>query len=96
MSDPKDQVRATVVVTGKVHGVFFRAAAQSEGMGLGLVGEVRNLPDRSVEAIVEGERGLVEQFVAWCRKGPPMSEVEECSVRWGAARGEFRTFVVAR
>jgi len=95
--DPtREQVRAVILISGKVHGVFFRASAQSEAMGLSLVGEVRNLPDARVEAIVEGERRAVEEFVAWCRKGPPMATVEGVDVRWSAPRGEFRTFVVAR
>ena len=53
------QVRAEVVVSGRVQGVFFRASAQQEGLRLGLTGEVSNLPDGSVEAIVEGESGFL-------------------------------------
>jgi acylphosphatase len=97
MSDPvREVVRAVVVVSGKVQGVFFRGSAQAEGMRLGLLGEVRNLPDRSVEAIVEGERHAVEEFIAWCRKGPGMAQVEAVEISWSSPRGEFRTFVVAR
>ena len=55
-----------------------------------------NLPDGSVEAIVEGPKERIEDFIAWCRRGPPSAEVENVRVRWSAARGEFRTFMVAR
>ncbi|MGZ6125704.1 MAG: acylphosphatase [Myxococcales bacterium] len=88
--------RADVVVTGRVQGVFYRHSAQQEAMRLGLVGEVRNLPDGSVEVIAEGPRDRLEEFVAWCRRGPPSAEVENVRVRWSAPRGEFRTFMVAR
>jgi acylphosphatase len=97
MTDPgREQVRAVLVVVGKVQGVFFRASAQSEGMRLGLVGEVRNLPDGGVEVIAEGERRAVEELIAWCRRGPGMARVDSVDVRWSPPRKEFRTFVVAR
>jgi len=91
-----DRVRAEIVVRGRVQGVFFRASAQQEALRLGLTGEVRNLPDGSVEAIVEGEKKAVDEFVAWCRRGPPSAEVEDVQVKLGPPRGEFRTFRVAR
>ncbi|MFL5311553.1 MAG: acylphosphatase, partial [Myxococcales bacterium] len=72
-----ERVRAEIVVRGRVQGVFFRASAQQEGLQRGLTGEVSNLPDGSVEAIVEGEKQAVEDFVAWCRRGPPSAEVED-------------------
>ncbi|HTO99709.1 MAG TPA: acylphosphatase [Myxococcales bacterium] len=88
--------RVEVVISGRVQGVFYRASAQQEAMRLGLVGEVRNLPDGSVEAIAEGLRERIEDFIAWCRRGPPAAEVDNVRVRWSAARGEFRTFMVTR
>jgi acylphosphatase len=92
----RDRVRAEIVVKGRVQGVFFRASAQQEGLQLGLTGEVRNLPDGNVEAIVEGEKSAVDDFVAWCRRGPPSAEVEEVQVKLRPPRNEFRTFTVGR
>jgi len=89
-------VRAEIVVKGRVQGVFFRASAQQEGLQLGLTGEVRNLPDGSVEAIVEGEKRAVDDFVDWCRRGPPSAEVEDVQVKLRPPRDEFRTFTVGR
>jgi acylphosphatase len=91
-----DRVRAEVLVRGRVQGVFFRASAQQEGLSLGLTGEISNLPDGSVEAIVEGEKRAVDDFVAWCRRGPPAAQVEEVQVKLRSCRDEFRTFTVAR
>jgi acylphosphatase len=97
MSDPSRELAcAVLVVSGKVHGVFFRASAQAEAMRLGLIGEVQNLPDGSVEAIVEGERREVEEFISWCRRGPPLAIVEGVEIRWKPPRGEFRTFTIVR
>ena len=88
--------RADLLIMGRVQGVFYRASAQQEAQRLGVMGEIRNLPGGEVEAIVEGSREAVEEFIAWCRKGPPAAEVENVRVRWSKPRGEFRTFVVAR
>jgi acylphosphatase len=90
------RVRAEIVVRGRVQGVFFRASAQQEALRLGLTGEVRNLPDGSVEAIVEGEKSAVDDFVAWCRRGPPSADVEDVQVKLLPPRDEFRTFTVTR
>src|SRR5262249_1723119 len=96
-ADPaREQGRATILVFGKVTGAFFLPSEQSEAMSLGLTGEVRNLPEGAVEAIVEGERQYVEQFADWCKRGPPQAVVESTHVRWAAFKGEFRTFMVAR
>lgn len=91
-----DLVRADMTVSGKVQGVFYRASCQAEAMRLGVMGEVRNLPGGEVEVIAEGERPAVEELVVWCRHGPPSAEVENVTVRWSHARGEFRTFMVSR
>lgn len=91
-----DAARATILVRGKVQGVFFRASAMSEAQRLGLTGWVKNLPDGAVEAVAEGERARVEEFVLWCRRGPPAARVDDVEVRFADSRDEFRTFVVAR
>ncbi len=89
-------VRATLLVTGHVQGVFYRQSSLGEAQRLSLVGECQNLPDGGVELTVEGPREVVEEFVAWCRIGPPAARVENVSVKWGKARGEFRTYTVLR
>jgi acylphosphatase len=88
--------RADLLISGRVQGVFYRASAQQEAMRLGLCGEIRNLPDGRVEAIVEGAKERIEEFIDWCRRGPPFAEVEAVGVRWSAASGTFRTFMVKR
>ncbi|MDW7709563.1 MAG: acylphosphatase [Deferrisomatales bacterium] len=80
--------RARVLVSGRVQGVFFRASTRDVARRLGLRGWVRNLPDGGVEAVFEGERGLVEEAVAWCRTGPPEARVAHCDVIWEEPRGE--------
>lgn len=86
--------RADLLISGQVQGVFYRASAQQEALRLGLTGEIRNVPGGEVEAVVEGPKERIDEFIAWCRRGPPAAQVEDVRVRWGTARGEFRTFRV--
>jgi len=86
--------RAELRISGLVQGVFYRGSAQDEAERLGLVGEIRNLPDGDVQAIVEGPKEKVEEFIAWCRRGPPSARVEEVQVKWAPAQGGFRAFRV--
>ncbi|GAC1601687.1 MAG: acylphosphatase [Myxococcales bacterium] len=92
----REPVRAELLIRGRMQGVFYRGSAQTEALRLGLVGEVRNLPDGQVEAVAEGERARVEEFVAWCRRGPAAARVEDVHVRYCAPSGGFRTFLVTR
>jgi acylphosphatase len=97
MTGAKTEVRrAQLIVSGRVQGVFFRASARDEARRLGLAGEIRNLPDGSVEAIAEGNREALDTFIAWCRAGPPMAEVEEVDIRWLPATNAFDSFRIVR
>lgn len=73
-------VRRRVVVHGQVQGVGFRWNARTEATRLGVSGWVRNLPDGSVEAEIEGDRTSVDDMVEWLRRGPPFAEVSDVDV----------------
>lgn len=70
-----DHMRYSVVVKGKVQGVFYRASTQEEAKRLGLTGWVKNLPDGNVMLEVQGEGGLVADLIAWCQEGPKLASV---------------------
>lgn len=91
-----DIARVTILVTGKVQDVFFRASTLERAQGLGLVGWVMNLPDGAVEVVAEGPKYALEQLVEWCKEGPPAAEVEDVRTRYGDAVDEFRTFSIRR
>ncbi|MBZ0205594.1 MAG: acylphosphatase [Flavobacteriales bacterium] len=61
--------------TGRVQGVWYRKSASEEALRLNLAGTVKNLPDGSVLIHVQGPAEQVDQFLHWCRKGPPQAEV---------------------
>lgn len=83
-----------VLVEGKVQGVGYRFFACTRARAYGLVGFVRNLPDRRVEIVAAGERGVLEGFIGDLREGPPGSRVRECRVRWLENAGSFTGFSI--
>jgi len=69
-----------VIVHGRVQGVFFRDACRAEAAARGVAGWVRNLPDRTVEAVFEGAEDAVGELVAWAHRGPAAARVERVDV----------------
>lgn len=86
-------VRAHVIVSGRVQGVFYRYATSQRATELRVSGWVRNLADGRVEAVFEGARDAVGSLIAWCREGPPYAKVADVDVVWETPSGE-RGFVV--
>ena len=76
-----------VSVSGRVQGVAFRWEAQHAAENLGVTGWVRNEPDGSVAAHVEGEPDAVNDMVVWLRTGPPAARVSNVAVRDDAPSG---------
>ncbi|MDZ7752287.1 MAG: acylphosphatase [Gammaproteobacteria bacterium] len=68
-------------VTGRVQGVWFRAATRDKALELGLDGEARNLPDGAVEVVVTGPAQQLEALCQWLWQGSPMSRVEAVECR---------------
>ncbi len=75
-----DVVRRHLHVTGRVQGVFFRASTRDAARAAGVTGWVRNRPDGSVEAEVQGTPAAVEQVVRFCRVGPAAASVADVTV----------------
>ncbi len=88
------KVRARLIISGRVQGVFYRADTCEQARALGLGGWVRNKPDRTVEVVVEGSRGNVEELIVRCRQGPPMAEVMGVAVAWEDYTGEYQEFKI--
>jgi acylphosphatase len=89
-------VRARLLVSGQVQGVFYRQATADEARRLGLRGFARNLADGRVEVEAEGERAAVEALVRFCRRGPPAARVDGLSTDWVAPTGDPGPFTVRR
>ena len=71
-----DALRVRVVVSGFVQAVGFRATARSRARSLEVSGWVRNNPDGTVEAELEGPPDRVEALIDWFRHGPRGARVD--------------------
>lgn len=77
MADP---VARKVRLYGRVQGVFFRQWLVHQARELGVAGWVRNAPDGSVEAHVEGDETVVEKMIEAMSQGPTNARVEDLMV----------------
>ncbi|MDB5282705.1 MAG: acyP [Bacteroidota bacterium] len=85
-----DHKHYNITVTGKVHGVFFRASAKQMADLLGLTGFVRNEPTSDVYIEVEGDEAMLVKFMQWCHHGPARAEVKYVSVHEGELKDYTR------
>ncbi|HEY0089862.1 MAG TPA: acylphosphatase, partial [Candidatus Lokiarchaeia archaeon] len=61
---------------------------------LGIKGWVRNTSDGNVEAVFEGEEKIVKEMIEWCRRGPPLSKVENIEVKKQNTTNGFNGFSI--
>jgi len=88
------RVRARVVISGFVQGVFFRYRTREMARRQNVTGWVRNLRDGRVEAVFEGEKKNVEAMLAFCYKGPSGAMVRDVEVSWEEPKGELEGFQI--
>jgi acylphosphatase len=84
---PESTIRRRVIVRGRVQGVFFRDSTREHAESAGVAGSARNCDDGTVEVVLEGSPGAVEQVIAFCRRGPDQARVEHVEVRSEAPQG---------
>jgi acylphosphatase len=85
-----ERLTRRLVARGRVQGVWFRESMRREAEALGVTGWVRNRPDGTVEAVVQGSAPAVEAITQWARRGPEAAEVTDLEV--SGATGEFAAF----
>lgn len=78
-----DRINYQITIFGRVQGVGFRYAAQKQARFLGIKGIVKNQPDGSVYIEAEGNAKSLNEFIAWCRKGPGFGFVENVLIDHG-------------
>ena len=81
MSETGTRVRTVhVLVQGTVQGVGFRYHCAYTAQELGVVGQVRNLPDGDVEVMAQGEPDAVARLISWLKRGPRWASVRSVAV----------------
>ena len=90
----EEKVRASVVISGRVQGVFFRLETKHAADRYGVFGWVKNQRDGTVAALFEGTRENVDLILEWCKQGPPFANVQHTDVKWEDYKGEFDGFKI--
>ncbi len=85
-------VRARLLISGRVQGVFYRATCRDQAATRGLSGWVRNLSDGRVEALLQGQPGKVEDMIQWCYRGPDGARVSGIDVAYEEAADDLAGF----
>jgi len=85
---------ARFLVSGKVQGVWFRAATRERALALQLRGIARNLADGGVEVLACGDDAALDELEKWLWQGPPLAKVsgvQRQPLEAGAAYDGFST-----
>lgn len=69
-----------IIITGRVHGVFFRRFVKEKADQFGVRGFVRNLDDGTVEVVAEGKDENVMLLVFECKRGPLHATIKDVKV----------------
>jgi acylphosphatase len=85
----------SIKISGKVQGVFFRASTKEQADHLGIKGLVRNEKDGSVYVEAEGVKSKLDQFVLWCKQGPPHAVVTDVEITEVEPK-QFASFKIER
>jgi len=90
-----NKVRWHIYFFGRVQGVGFRHTCQSVAGHHAVSGWVRNLPDGSVEMIVEGQSSLIRAYVEEVCTSTH-GRVDDKQVLKSDATGEFESMTIRR
>ena len=81
-------IRKHIIFRGDVQGVGFRYRAYYAARACGVSGWVRNLPDGSVEAELEGEERAIDEMIITIEKGSYV-RITDMSVRSMEPKGSY-------
>ena len=90
------KVARKFLIRGEVQGVGYRFFAQRAAARHQVVGYVRNMPDGTVESLVEGSAQSVEAFKHDLATGPRFSVVEQVEEIFLEPTGHYSLFRVER
>ncbi|WP_353662579.1 acylphosphatase [Hydrogenimonas sp. SS33] len=89
--------RYRCISKGKVQGVWYRRSVREMAEAAGFKGTVRNLPDGTVESVVDvSDEAALEAFKKILYKGSPMSMVLDVQCEEIPPGRPFESFEVVR
>jgi acylphosphatase len=80
------------LIAGRVQAVGFRFFAYDAAVREGIRGWVRNVPDRRVEVMAEGDADAMDRFELAIRRGPAGARVDDVTVEIVPPTGKHGDF----
>lgn len=82
-------------ICGTVTGVGFRYSTVRQARQYnGMQGYVRNLDERTVECVMQGDQGDVQEMLQWLHHGPPTAQVTNVAVEELSPSADLGPFTV--
>ena len=94
--DANMTIQAILIVSGDVQSVGYREYVYRQAVRLGLTGLVRNIDEKNVWIVCEGEPDKIEEFIRDIKVNDALAKVDNIAPRYGEARGCYDTFLVTR
>jgi acylphosphatase len=87
------QIRAKIIIKGKVQMVGFRTFIKNSADSFDISGFAENLPDGSVKIVCEGEKAKITEYISYIKQeSPSFAAIDDIKVDYGAYKGEFSSF----
>ncbi len=81
------------IISGKVHGVGFRAYVESVARERGVTGWVKNNTEKTtVELVFQGIPDVLKECIEDLQSGSVLSKVESVAVDWRTPKEQFDDF----
>ena len=91
-----DTKQLYIRITGRVQAVFFRDTTKKVAGRMGLVGEIKNLENGSVELVAQGDESLLQKLLDWCYRGSFFAKVEGLTFEWQKPIKKYSDFTIIK
>ncbi len=88
--------KLTIIISGRVQGVFFRDNAKKLADELKIAGLAKNLSDGRVEIQAQGDESSLRKLLDWCYRGSFLARVEGLSFVWSEPTRKYIAFEIDR
>ena len=91
-----EKIRVHIWVKGRVQGVGFRSHVEYNALQIGVLGGLSNIGYDTLEAVAEGTKFQIDEFIQLVKQGPRASRVDEARVEYEETTGMLDGFSVKR
>ena len=84
----------SMMIFGRVQGVYFRKSTQEQAKDLHITGWVRNRKEGTVEVLAQGHEEALISLLKWCKNGSRFAKVERIDINWIEKDDSFSSFEV--